>query len=102
MLSTKTRTTFVALIATCSVAFVAAPLASVAGGKPNNHAYAKTVRRRNGPWHNTCANAQISFENAITLTEYDAGQGDFKNAEKDLDLATTIHDNAKASGCSVS
>ncbi len=53
-------------------------------------------------WHNTCTNAQISFDNALTLAEYDAKQGDMKNAEKDLDLATAIHDNANASGCSVS
>jgi len=79
-----------------SRAFSSRPVASAS---PNTHAYAKTVGKR---WHNTCANAQVSFENAIILTEVDAQQGDLKNASKDLDLAIAIHDNAKASGCSVS
>jgi hypothetical protein len=46
--------------------------------------------------------AQVTFDNVITLAEYDSEQGDFKNAEKELDLAIAIHDNATASGCSVS
>jgi hypothetical protein len=100
MLSTKTRTTIVTLVATCSVALAGVPLASVASATPNTHAYAKTVGKR--AWHNTCANAQISFDNALTLAENEAHEGDMKNASKDLDLASTIHDNANASGCSIS
>jgi len=99
MLSTKIRTTVITLIAASSVALAGVQFTPVASASPNTHAYAKTVGKR---WHNTCANAQVSFENAIILTEVDAQQGDLKNASKDLDLAIAIHDNAKASGCSVS
>jgi hypothetical protein len=97
--STKIRTTVITLIAACSVAFASVAFTPVASSAPNNHRYAKTVGKRLS--HNTCANAQISFDNAITLAEYDAKQSDIRNADKDLNLAT-IHDNANASGCSVS
>lgn len=101
MLSSKIRNTAFAVLAASSIALAGAPLTSVASAAPNNHAYAKTVGKRRA-WQNTCANAQVTFDNVITLVEYDAERGDIKNAEKDLDLAIAIHDNAKASGCSVS
>jgi len=102
MLSSKIRTTVITLVAASSFAFASVPFTSIASAAPNNHGYAKTVGKRKQLWQNTCANAQISFDNALTLAEVEAGQGDMKNAMKDLDLATTIHDNANASGCSVS
>jgi len=100
MLNIKIRTTVVTMAVASSVAFASFPFTPVASASPNTHGYAKTVGKR--AWHNTCANAQISFENAIILAEGEAQQGDMKNASKDLDLASTIHDNAKASGCSIS
>ena len=99
MLSTKIRTAVITLTAACSVALASVPFTPVASATPNTHGYAKTVGK--SLWHNTCANAQISFDNAVTLAEWDVEQGDIKNANKDLDLATTIHDNATASGCSI-
>ena len=99
MLSTRIRTAVIALTAACSVALASVPFTPVASATPNTHGYAKTVGKR--PWHNTCANAQTSFDNAVTLAGIDADQGDTANAKKDLDLASTIYDNATASGCSI-
>jgi len=101
MRTAKIRSTVVALIAVSGLTFASAPLTQVASADKNNHGYQNTVGKRNRPWHNTCANAQISFENALTVTENLAREGDTKGAEETLNLASKIYENATASGCHI-
>ena len=100
MLSTKIPTIITALVASAALSAASAPLTPVASAAKNNGGYQKSVGKVR-QWQNTCANAQISFTNAITLAETDAEAGDQGAFEQDIKLAQTIHANATASGCSV-
>jgi hypothetical protein len=75
MLSTKTRSTIIALVASAGLAATSAPFTPVASASKNTGGYQKTVGKVKA-WQNTCGNAQISFENALTLAEVDKASGD--------------------------
>jgi hypothetical protein len=100
MLSTKIRTTIIALVASAGLAATSAPLTPVASASKNTGGYQKTVGKVKA-WQNTCANAQISFENALTMAEVDKTSGDLNSRDQDLKLAETIMNNGRASGCAM-
>lgn len=99
MFSTKIRTTVITLIAAFSIGTATiAPAASQAD--KNNHTYQKTVGK-NGPWHNTCANAKVSYENWAGLASSEYDKGETKAANESSAVASNILKNATASGCSI-
>ena len=100
MLSTRIRTTIIALVASAGLAATSAPLTPVASASKNTGGYQRTVGKVKA-WQNTCANAQISFENALTLAEVDRNGGNQAASGQDIKLAETIKDNANASGCTL-
>ncbi len=100
MLSTRIRTTAIAVIAACSVGTAAiTPAASQA--TKNNYGYQKTVGKVRR-WHNTCANAQISYTNWTALSRQEFIKGETAYSGQDKEVAEKIKENANASGCSIS
>jgi hypothetical protein len=97
---TRIRTTAIILVATFSFAG-ASVFPTISQAAKNNGGYQKTVGKVK-KWQNTCPNAQISFENAVTLAEISASENDQKGFEEAIGLAQAIHTNATASGCSIS
>ena len=100
MLSTKIRTLIIALIAATGIAATSAPLTPVASAVKNNGGYQTSVGKVK-QWQSTCANAQISFANAVTLAEVRVEEGDQPGFEAAIKIAQGIHASATASGCSI-
>ena len=99
MLSPKIRTSIITLIAAGSIgATTIAPAASQAA--KNINTYQKTVGKKR-QWLNTCANAQISYENWTDMSRREFIKGEMAASGQDKDLAEKIKENANASGCHV-
>ena len=85
MLGSNIRTALIPLIAASGIALATGPLTPVASATKKSVGGTAKVRQ----WHNTCSDAQISYENALTIGENK--------------LAKEIKTNANATaGCSVS
>jgi len=98
MLSSKTRTTLITLIAALCVA-TATIAPAVSQADKNNGTYQKTVGKRR--WMNTCANAQISYTNWTDLSRQEFIKGETAYSGQDKEVAEKIKSNAGASGCSI-
>jgi hypothetical protein len=99
MLSTKIRTTAIALIAACGIA-IATIAPAVSQATKNNYGYQKTVGKRR-QWLNTCANAQISYTNWTEFSRWEFIKGETAYSGQDKEVAEKIKENANASGCSI-
>jgi hypothetical protein len=99
-MSTKIRTTIMALVAAAVIAATSAPLTPVASAAKNNGGSQTSVGKVK-QWKGTCLNAQVSFANAKTLAEVSAGEGDQAGFETAITIAQGIHASATASGCSI-
>jgi hypothetical protein len=99
MLSTKIRTTVITLVAATS--FGTASIApAVSHATKNNYGYAKTVGKRK-QWHNTCANAQISYSNWTELSRQEFIKGETAYSGQEKEVVEKIKETATASGCSI-
>jgi len=100
MLTTKIRTTFIALVAASSFAAVTGPLAPVASASKNTGAFSKSSEAHKQKLMGGCAKAKITFENWVNMAENDAEAGNQKDFEHDIDGAQATHEVAKREGCS--